>query len=491
MMVKAYQMLIDGKWVDSVSGCVFESENPYTGKVWATLPRATPEDVDAAMEAADRAFNGVWAEYTATQRGQLLYKLGELISQNAERLAEIEVQDNGKLLSEMKAQLSYLPKYFYYYAGLADKIEGAVIPSDNKAHFNFTRREPLGVVLAITAWNSPLLFFALKAAPALAAGNTMVVKPSEFTSASMLELAALISQAGFPDGVVNVITGFGGEIGDSLVEHKKTVKIAFTGSDYTGARVSEKAAKNVVPVTMELGGKSANIVFADAEIDNALNGVMAGIFGAGGQTCVAGSRLLVHKSIAGEFIERLVERSSQIRLGDPRDPDTQMGPMSNKPHFEKVNRFFDIAVSDGAHVALGGRPAALGGYFVEPTIYTGVANSMRIAREEVFGPLLAVIEFEEDDEAISIANDCEYGLAAGVWTQDYRRMLRMSKSLRAGTVWANCYRTVSFTTPFGGCKRSGHGRESGMEAINAYLQTKSIWINTAEKVANPFVMAIG
>lgn len=487
-MLERYDMLIDGQWVASSSGDVFESENPYSGQVWATIPRATQEDVEKAVEAADRAFNGPWSETTASERGHLLHKLGDLIKDNAARIAEIEVRDNGKLLAEMRHQLNYIPEYFYYYAGLADKIEGAVIPIDKKTVFNFTRREPLGVVLAILAWNSPLMFFAYKAAPALAAGNTLVVKPSEFTSASMLEVAKLATKAGFPDGVINVITGFGSEIGDALVGHPKIGKVAFTGSDSTGQRIAEKAAANIVPVTLELGGKSANIVFPDAEIDNAVNGAMAGIFGAGGQTCAAGSRLLVHKSIAESFVEKLVASSSKIRLGDPCAAETQMGPMANGPQFEKVRGFFGIAQAEGAEVALGGKPAGLGGYFVEPTIYTKVSNDMRIAREEVFGPLLGVIPFEDDDEAISLANDSAYGLAAGIWTQDYRRMLRVSKAIRAGTIWVNCFRAVSYTSPFGGYKRSGHGREMGIETINAYLQTKSVWIDTAESVANPFVI---
>lgn len=486
--VKRYDMLIDGKWVQAEGGRTFLTEDPFLREEWGEIPRATPSDANDAVNAAHRALSGEWSGYTPTQRGHILRRFADLISKEAERIALLEVQDNGKLLAEMRHQLSYIPEWFHYYGGLADKIEGAVIPIDKPSVFNFTWREPLGVVLAILAWNSPLMFFAYKAAPALAAGNTVVVKPSEFTSVSMLEIARLAEKAGFPKGVINVVTGFGQDIGDSLVEHPLVRKVAFTGSDGTGQRIAQKAATNLIPVTLELGGKSANIVFEDAELDNAVNGAMAGIFGAGGQTCAAGSRLLIQKNLADEFTERLLTASREIRLGDPREEATQMGPMANRPQFEKVKSYYEIAAQDGAEPLLGGKASELGGYFVEPTIYGGVTNSMRIAREEVFGPLLSILTFDDEDEAIDIANDSPYGLAAGIWSTDYRRMLRVSKAIAAGTIWINTFRAVSVTSPFGGYKRSGYGREMGIETLEAYLQTKSVWMDTAEKVRNPFVI---
>ena len=348
------------------------------------------------------------------------------------------------------------------------------------------------MVVAIIPWNSPLLLLAWKLAPALAAGCTVVIKPSEFTSASTLEFVKLIEQAGFPPGVVNVVTGFGAEVGMPLVEHPLVAKVAFTGSDATGQRIYEAAARGLKRVTMELGGKSPNIVFDDAHLDNAMKGVISGIFAATGQTCIAGSRLLVQRSIHGEFVEKLVAFAKTAKMGNPMDLGTQVGPVTNKPQFEKVLKYIDIAKGEGAQPVLGGaratQPECGEGWFVEPTIFTGVRNAMRIAQEEVFGPVLAVIPFEDEDEAVAIGNDVAYGLAAGVWTQNMRRAFVMSERLQAGTVWVNTYRAVSYLSPFGGYKRSGLGRESGQEMIKEYLQVKSVWISTATEVPNPFVL---
>lgn len=488
-----YQMYIDGQWVDSASGQHFESHNPYTGKPWALIPRGNAEDVDRAVRAARNAFtSGEWPKLTPSKRGALLRKLGDLIADKSKYLAEIEVRDNGKLLAEMGAQTTYMAQWYYYYGGLADKIEGAVIPSDKPDTFNYTRFEPLGVIGAIIPWNSPLLLTAWKLAPALAAGNTMVLKPSEHTSASLLEFMKIIEQAGFPAGVVNVVTGFGPEAGTPLVEHPLVAKIAFTGSDVTGQKIYEAAAKGLKRVSMELGGKSPNIVFDDAEIDNAVKGAISGIFAATGQTCIAGSRLLVQQSIHDQFVEKLVAFAKTARMGDPMSLDTQVGPVTNLPQFNKVLKYIDIAKSEGVRTALGGakatRPECGDGWFVEPTIFTGVKNSMRIAQEEVFGPVLAVIPFKDEEEAIAIGNDVVFGLAAGVWTQNMRRAFLMAEKLQAGTVWVNTYRAVSFLSPFGGYKRSGLGRENGQDMIREYLQTKSVWISTAKEVPNPFVM---
>lgn len=488
-----YRMFIGGEWVEAVSGEYFESDNPYLGRPWALIPRGGVKDVNRAVEAAWKAFtSGEWPRLNASKRGALLRRLADLIAEKSQHLAEIEVRDNGKLYAEMSAQTAYMAQWYYYYGGLADKIEGHVIPIDKPDTFNYTRYEPLGVVAAIIPWNSPLLLLAWKLAPALAAGNTVVVKPSEYTSASALEFMKLVEAAGFPPGVVNVVTGLGPEVGAALVEHPRVAKVAFTGSEATGQRIYEAAARGLKRVSLELGGKSPNIVFEDARMDDAVKGVISGIFAATGQTCIAGSRLLVQESIHDEFVEKLVAFARTAKMGDPMRLDTQVGPVTNRPQLEKILKYIDIARSEGAVAVLGGgrahRPECGSGWFVEPTIFTHVRNSMRIAQEEVFGPVLAVIPFRDEEEAITIGNDVVYGLAAGVWTQDMRRAFTMAERLQAGTVWVNTYRAVSYLSPFGGYKRSGIGRESGQEMIREYLQVKSVWISTATEVPNPFVL---
>ncbi|MGH9145638.1 MAG: aldehyde dehydrogenase [Vicinamibacterales bacterium] len=488
----SYKMFIDGHWAAAESGDQFESDDPFLGRPWALIPRGRGADVDRAVRAAHKAFtSGEWARYTPSRRGALLRKLGDLVAERSLRLAEIEVRDNGKLYAEMSAHTSYMAQWYHYYGGLADKIEGAVLPADKPDVFNYTRYEPLGVVVAIIPWNSPLLLTAWKLAPALAAGNTVVIKPSEYASASILEFMKLVEEAGFPPGVVNVVTGLGPEVGMPLVEHPLVAKVAFTGSDATGQRIYEAAARGMKRVTMELGGKSPNIVFDDADLDNALKGVISGIFAATGQTCVAGSRLLLQRSIHDTFLDKLVAFARTARMGNPMSPDTQVGPVTNKPQLEKILNYIEIATSEGASPVLGGaratRPECGNGWFVEPTIFQGVKNSMRIAQEEVFGPVLAVIPFEDEEEAIAIGNDVVYGLAAGVWTGNMRRALTMADRLQAGTVWVNTYRAVSYVSPFGGYKRSGIGRESGQDMIKDYLQVKSVWISTATDVPNPFI----
>jgi len=490
--MKTYKHYIDGQYVDPVQGEWFDSVDPYRGEVWARIPRGTAADVDRAVDAARRAMTeGPWATMHPGARGKIMRRLGDLVAENAERLAEIEVRDNSKLMSEMLGQLRYHPEWWYYYAGLADKLEGAVVPVDKPDHFAFTTHEPVGVVGAITAWNSPLLFIGFKCAPALAAGCSVVVKPSEFTSASTLEYAALTKQAGFPDGVFNVVSGFGAEAGAALVEHPGVAKIAFTGSSFTGAKIYETAARQIKRVSLELGGKSPNIVFDDADLDAAAAGAVSGIFAATGQTCVAGSRLLVQNSIREAFTRRLVEIAKTAKIGDPMQPDTNIGPVTTAPQYKKVLDYIDIAKGEGATCLFGGGPAEdlPGGQFVLPTIFTDVSNRMRIAQEEVFGPVLSIIGFEDEAEAIEIGNDVVFGLAAGVWTQNIGRAIRMSKALKAGTIWVNTYRAISYMMPFGGVKRSGLGRENGMETIRGYLETKSVWINTSDAApGNPFVM---
>ncbi|MEO8466847.1 MAG: aldehyde dehydrogenase [Gammaproteobacteria bacterium] len=492
--LRKHQMLIGGERVDASSGEWLESFNPYTGKPWALIPRGVAADVERAVGAAHEAFRGrEWRGLTATARGKILYKLADLISARADDLAVVETTDNGKLILEMRAQLRYLPEWFRYYAGLADKLEGRVIPIDRPGHFNFTLEEPLGVIAAIVPWNSPLMLAAWKMAPALAAGNTFVWKPSEHSSVSALEMAPLFAEAGLPAGVVNIVTGLGSESGEALVSHPNVAKICFTGGDATGALVYQTAAKHIKPVTMELGGKSANIVFADAKIDNAVKGVVSGIFAATGQTCVAGSRALIHRSIHDEFVERFLKIASLARMGNPLEETTQVGPITTQPQYQKVLSYIDIAKQQGAKCVLGGKPAQrpeLGtGWFIEPTVFTGVRPEMRIAQEEVFGPVLSVIPFDSDDEALAIANGTIYGLAAGVWTADIARALKMAHTLEAGTVWINTYRVSSPLSPFGGYKRSGFGRESGLLSIREFVQEKSVWIETTgADVPNPFII---
>jgi len=491
--VQRYEMFVDGKNREPAGGEWFDTDNPFTGTPWAQVARGGADDVADAVNAAQRALDsGSWPELTASARGALLRRLGDTIAANARRLAEIEVRDNGKLFTEMYGQLRYLPEWFYYYGGLADKVEGSVIPLDKKGYFTYTQKEPVGVVGLITPWNSPLLLLGWKLAPALAAGCTVVIKPSEFTSASTLELVRLFDEAGLPPGVVNVVTGFGQEVGSALVEHPLVRKIAFTGSDAVGRTINEAAARDLKHVTLELGGKSPNVVFADADLDAAVNGVVSGIFAATGQTCIAGSRLLVQEDIHDEVVRRVVELAGSARMGDPMDEGTQVGPVTTPAQYAKVLDYIGIAQGEGAEVVLGGaaasRPECGDGWFVEPTVFTGVDNSMRIAQEEVFGPVLAVIPFRDEHEAVAIANDVRFGLGAGVWTSDIGRAFRMSARIRSGTVWVNTYRAVSYMAPFGGVKDSGLGRENGIAAVNAYLEDKTVWINTRAPVGNPFVM---
>ncbi|WP_422099037.1 aldehyde dehydrogenase [Variovorax sp.] len=491
--MQRYSLHIGGDACEPHGGTWFETQNPFTGESWAQIPRGDAQDVDRAVRAAHQALtSGPWSELTATQRGALMRRLGDLIARDAARLAATEVRDNGKLLAEMRGQLDYLPQWFYYYGGLADKVQGSTLPLDKKGYFAFTRHEPVGVVAAITPWNSPLLLLAWKLAPALAAGCTVVAKPSEFTSASTLEFAQLFEEAGFPAGVFNVVTGFGAEVGTPLVEHPLVAKISFTGSDSTGRLINERAGRLLKHTAMELGGKSPNVVFEDADLEQAAFGAISGIFAATGQTCIAGSRLLVQDSIHDAFVERLLAVARTARMGDPMSADTQVGPITTPPQYRKVLEYIDIARAEGATAVLGGdkgtAPECGTGWFVQPTIFTGVRNHMRIAQEEVFGPVLSVIRFEDEADALRIANDVRFGLAAAVWTQDIGRAMRMSEKLQAGTLWINTYRAVSFMAPFGGYKDSGLGRENGIDAVREYLQTKSVWINSGAATGNPFVM---
>lgn len=491
--LRSFLNLVDGAPVAASTGDTFESFDPYTGKPWALIPRSTAEDVDRAVAAARAAFIApAWRNLTPTARGKLLQRLADLIARDAERLAALEVHDNGKLLAEMLTQLRYIPEWYRYFGGLADKMEGSVLPIDKPGMHAYTRHEPLGVIACITPWNSPLLLLTWKLAPALAAGNTIVIKPSEHASASTLAFIELFAEAGFPPGVVNSVTGFPDECGVPLVRHPDVAKIAFTGGEAGGISIYRTAAEGLKHISLELGGKSPNIIFGDANLDNAVNGAVSGIFAASGQTCLAGSRLLVQRSVHDEVVERLVRLAKTARLGNPTQPDTQVGPVTTLQQRQRVLDYIAIARAGGAECVLGGGvpdDARLGdGWFVQPTVFTGVDNRMRIAQEEVFGPVLSVIPFDSEEEALAIANDTSYGLAAGVWTSDIGRAIRMSERVEAGTVWVNCYRAVSFMAPFGGYKRSGLGRENGREAIDSYLQTKTVWIDTSGQAPNPFVI---
>jgi len=485
-----YDHFIAGRAVPPQSRQYFPTEDPYRGSPWASMARGSAADVDAAVSAAARALSeGPWPSMSPSERGRLLWNVGEAIAERSEQLADVERRDNGKLAVEVLAQIRYVADYFKYYAGIADKIQSAVIPTDKKGVFAYTRYEPKGVVAIITPWNSPLTLTSWKLAPALAAGCTAVVKPSEFASASVVEFARLATEAGVPSGVLNVVTGFGSEAGEPLVKHPGVAHVGFTGGDAAGRRIYELAARGVKTVTLELGGKSPNIVFDDADLKQAIKGVVSGIFAACGQSCQAGSRLLVQESICDRFVAELIEFMRDVKLGDPAEPDTQMGLSANRPQFERVLEYLRIAESEGAKCVLGGksRPDLGSGQFIEPTILVNVRNDMRIAREEVFGPVLVVMPFKDEEDAIRIGNDTAYGLAAGVWTRSLSRAMVMTEKLKAGTVWVNNYRSTSFTSPFGGYKNSGIGRESGFEAVKEYLQTKCVWISTDLDVPNPFI----
>lgn len=490
--MQKYQLFINGRWCNPSTQEWIDSMNPFTNQAWAKIPRSGKTDVDEACAAANRAFLQ-WSKMHPNARGALLRKLADRLTQAADFLAEIEVKDNGKIIAEMSAQMNYLPNYFYYYSGLADTIMGNTITVDKPGHVAFTEYEPLGVVVTITAWNSPLMQVAWKIAPALAAGNTVVIKPSEFTSASAFEFAKIVEEVGFPPGVINVVSGYGSEIGHALITNPHVAKISFTGGTSTGAAIYSEAAKYLKKVTLELGGKSPNIVFADVSINNAVKGVISGIFAASGQTCIAGSRLLVQDSIHDELVAKLIDFAGSTQIGNPMNRTTQIGPVTTPQQYEKILSYIEIAKQEGAKCVLGGK-SALGKncenspWFIEPTIFTQVDNKMKIAQEEVFGPVLSVIKFKDVEEAISIANDIPFGLAAGIWTQDINKALTLPRQIKAGTIWVNTYRAVSYLVPFGGYKQSGLGRENGVNALYDYLQVKSTFISTEETMQNPFVL---
>lgn len=485
--MQTYGFIAGGAEQPPAEGKYFASFSPITGEPWATIAECGATDVDRAVGAAKACYERVWSRLSATERGKHLVRFAETIAGHARHVAETETRDNGKLLKETGAQLGVVPDWYRYFGGLADKIEGRVVPLNGLRAVGMTKYEPLGVVGVITPWNSPVLLATLAVAPALAAGNTVVIKPSEIASASVLEFARLAKLSGLPDGAINVVTGFG-EAGAALTDHPDIRQMTFTGGEHVGRRVAAAVAGRVAPTVMELGGKSANIVFADANLDQAEAGVLAGIFGATGQTCIAGSRTLVQRAVFDEMRERLAARARLIRLGDPLDAATDVGPLVSAEHRGLVVSKIEAALADGARLIAGGGVPARPGYFLEPTIVEARDAGSYIMETEVFGPVLALYPFDTEEEAVGIANASPYGLAAGVWSRDVARCHRMADALKAGTVWINMYRAMTFNMPFGGYKQSGYGRLNGQEAIMNYLQTKAVWIDHSDQVQDPFAL---
>ncbi|HMF55293.1 MAG TPA: aldehyde dehydrogenase family protein [Pyrinomonadaceae bacterium] len=483
---RKYQLFIDGKFVDAESGKTFTTPNPSTGEVLAEVAEADKADVDKAVAAARNAFEGKWGRMSARDRGRLLFKLAQLIERDAKELAEFETGDNGKPIREsLYVDLPQVVENFEYFAGYATKIEGETIPVSGQ-FLNYTLREPLGVCGQIIPWNFPLLMAAWKLAPALCAGNTVVLKPAEQTPVTALELARLIQEAGFPEGVVNVIPGYGETAGAALASHKGIDKIAFTGSTEVGKLIARTAADNLTKVSLELGGKAPNIVFADADIEQAVNGAMMGIFFNQGQVCCAGSRLFLDERVKDEFLEKFKERAGRVKVGDPLDKATQMGPQVSSEQLERIKSYVGIAREEGATVLAGGGSPVLdekfqNGYFFQPTIFSEVQNEMRVAQEEIFGPVSCVITFKDEEDLIRQANETIYGLSAGIWTRDITRAHRFAREIKAGVVWINTYNMFNAATPFGGYKQSGYGREMGKHALELYTQIKSVWVDLSGK----------
>ncbi|MFB2552562.1 aldehyde dehydrogenase [Ensifer soli] len=486
--MRRFQQYIDGAFDDG-SGR-FDSIDPATGAVWAEMPEAREVDVDRAVTAAERAlWSGPWAAMTATQRGKLLYRLADLVAANAQELAELETRDTGKIIRETSAQIAYVADYYRYYAGLADKIEGAYLPIDKADMDVWLRREPVGVVAAIVPWNSQLFLSAVKLGPALAAGCTLVVKASEDGPAPLLAFARLVQEAGFPAGVVNILTGFGPACGSALTCHPKIAHIAFTGGPGTAAAVVRNSAENLASTSLELGGKSPFVVFADADLESAANAQVSGIFAATGQSCVAGSRLIVEASIKERFLAILKSRAEAIRIGSPLDMATEVGPLCTSRQRALIETVVEASLKAGARLVTGGATPGTSGFYYPPTVIDCDGVSAASVETELFGPVLSVLSFETEEEAVRLANDTRFGLASGVFTTNLARAHRMVKRIRAGVVWVNTYRAVSPIAPFGGFGQSGHGREGGLAAALDYTRTKTVWVRTSDDpIPDPFVM---
>ena len=489
--LREYKMYINGAWVDAENKKNFESLNPENNEPWAIAPEASEKDVNKAVDAAQKAFEGKWPKLMPKERANYLRAIANQLRENAELLGKIETMDTGKLFRETKTQANYIAEYYDYFAGLADKVEGTVLPIDKPNMQVITTREPIGVIAAIIPWNSQMLLTAVKLAPALAMGNTVVIKSSELAPATMFEFAKLIEKTGIPKGVVNVVSGFGEPCGKALTSHKDVERIAFTGGPETARHIIKNSAENLSQVSLELGGKSPVAVFEDADQENALNGITAGIFGASGQSCIAGSRLYLQKSIYNNFLDKLVDRAKKIKLGDPMSADTQMGPLSSLKQLEIIEKNIKLTVDQGGKIKCGGKRHSLSnkGYYFPATIIECENHNLPAAENELFGPILSVMKFETEDEVVNKMNDNKYGLSSGVYTKDLGRGLRVSKAIRAGITFVNTYRLISPSAPFGGMKDSGYGKEAGIESIKDYTRIKTTWFNTSNKpMSDPFTM---
>ncbi len=485
-MEQSYQLFVDGEWMDSISKETFKSYNPATGEVNAVVAKGGKEDIDLAVKAARKAFqSGPWAEMAPSDRGRLLNKVAQELWKKADYLAEVETKDNGLPINENKMiAMPSMIDVLEFYAGLANKVQGETLASP-PGRFNYTLKEPLGVVGAIIPWNFPLMLAMWKIAPALAAGNTIVLKPAEQTPISLLEMVKIFKEAGIPDGVINVVPGYGSDAGNALSSHPDVDKVAFTGSTSTGKIIMQAASKNLKPVSLELGGKNPNIVFDDANIENAVNGSMFGIYFGQGQVCASGSRLYVQESIYEQFMEAFIDKTQKIKVGNPLDPTTHMGPQVSKQQLERIEHFVKTGVDQGAKLVIGGERAKVdNGNFFTPTVFENVSSDMTIAKEEIFGPVLSVIKFKDEEDALQKANDTLYGLTSGIWTENLKRAHRMVKGLQSGTVYVNTFSMLDSVAPFGGTKQSGFGRELGIQALDMYTQTKNVWMDLNDEHLN-------
>ena len=489
--IQDFKMYINGEWVNSSSGKKIESLNPENNEVWATVPEANEKDVDKAVQAAQNAFENNWSKLHPRERAKYLTLIAEQLRANAEHLGKIETIDTGKLYRETKTQANYIAEYYDYFAGLADKVEGTVVPIDKPDMQVTTTRIPIGVVAAIIPWNSQMLLTAVKLAPALAMGNTVVIKASELAPVTLLEFGKLIEKTGIPKGVINIITGLGEPCGKALTTHNLVERIAFTGGPETAKHIIKNSAENLSQVSLELGGKSPVVVFDDADQENALNGITAGIFGASGQSCIAGSRLYLQTKIYDEFLKKLIDKAEKIKLGSPMEEDAQMGPLNSFKQLENIEKNIKATIEQGGKIRCGGKRSSISnkGYFFPATIIECENHKLPVAENELFGPILSVMKFSNEEEVIEKMNDNKYGLSSGVYTSNFARGLRISKAIRAGIVFINTYRLISPMAPFGGIKDSGYGKEAGIESIKEYTRIKTTWYNSSDKpMSDPFTM---